>query len=74
MRLKWKLVSVLSNIVLILMQDRCTFCAECTIGTEIVVDAPEVTWVMWNLTCFHSETLLALVQDRCMVCAGHTIG
>ena len=43
MRLKWKLVLVLSNIVLILMQDWCTFFIECTIGLEIVVDAPEVT-------------------------------
>jgi hypothetical protein len=23
-----------------LAQDRCTFCAECTIGSEIVLDAP----------------------------------
>ena len=37
-RLKWKLVSVLSNIVLILMQDRCTVCVECTVGSEIVLD------------------------------------
>ena len=42
-RLKWKLVSVLSNIVLILMPDRCTVCVECTIGLEIVLDAHEGT-------------------------------
>jgi hypothetical protein len=35
-RLKWKLVSVHFEIVLILTQDRCTVCAECTIGLEIV--------------------------------------
>jgi hypothetical protein len=29
------------EIVLILMQDRCTICAECTIGSEIVLDAPD---------------------------------
>ena len=40
MRLKWKLVSVLSDIVLILMQDWCTVCVERTIGSEIVLDAP----------------------------------
>jgi hypothetical protein len=34
-RLKWKLVSVHLEIVLILTQDRCTVCAECTIGSEI---------------------------------------
>jgi hypothetical protein len=32
MRLKWKLVSVLSKIVLILMQDRRMVCVERTIG------------------------------------------
>jgi hypothetical protein len=30
-------------VVLILMQDRCTVCAECTIGSEIVLDAPDGT-------------------------------
>ena len=37
-RLKWKLVSVLSNIVLILTQDRSTVCVECTVCSEIVLD------------------------------------
>ena len=35
-RLKWKLVSFLSDIVLILMQDRCSVCVERTIGLEII--------------------------------------
>jgi hypothetical protein len=39
-RLKWNLVSVCLDIVLILMQGRCMVCAECTIGSEIVLDAP----------------------------------
>ena len=43
MRLKWKLVSILSDIVLILKQDRCTVCVECTIGSNIVLDAPDRT-------------------------------
>jgi hypothetical protein len=43
MRLKWKLISVLSEIVLILMQDRCTVCVEWTIGMEIVLDTPDCT-------------------------------
>jgi hypothetical protein len=38
---KWKLVSILSDIVLILMQDRCTICIKCTIGSEIVLDTPD---------------------------------
>ena len=42
-RLKWKLVSVLSNIVLILTQDRCTVCVDRSIGSEIVFDAPDGT-------------------------------
>jgi hypothetical protein len=31
------------EIVLILMQDRCTVCAERTIGLEIMLDAPDGT-------------------------------
>ena len=42
-RVKWKLVSVLSDIVLILMQDWCTVCVERTIGSEIVFEAPDET-------------------------------
>jgi hypothetical protein len=41
MRLKWKLVSLHLEIVLILMQDRCMVCAEYTIGSEIILDAPD---------------------------------
>ena len=33
----------LSDIVLILMPDRCTVCVECTIGSEIILDAPDGT-------------------------------
>ena len=33
----------LSNIVLILTQDRCTVYAERTIGSEIILDAPDGT-------------------------------
>jgi hypothetical protein len=34
---------ILSGIVLILMQDRCTICAEHTIDLEIILDAPNET-------------------------------
>jgi hypothetical protein len=37
------LTSVCLEIVLILMQGRCTVFAECTIGFEIVLDAPDGT-------------------------------
>ena len=43
MRLKWKLNSVCLEIVLILGQDRCTVCAEHTIDSEIILDAPDGT-------------------------------
>jgi hypothetical protein len=39
--LKWKLVSVHLDIVLILIQDRCIVCAECTVGSQIILDAPD---------------------------------
>jgi hypothetical protein len=42
-RLKWKLVSVSFEIVLTLMQDRSTVCAEHTIGSEIILDTPDGT-------------------------------
>ena len=40
---KWKQVLVHLEIVLILTQDRCTVCIECTIGCEIIFDAPDGT-------------------------------
>jgi hypothetical protein len=42
-RLRWKLVLVLLEIVLILTQDTCTVYVERTIGLEIVLDAPDRT-------------------------------
>jgi hypothetical protein len=41
--LKWKLVLVCLEIVLIFMQDSCVVCAEHTIGSEIILDAPDGT-------------------------------
>jgi hypothetical protein len=49
MRLKWKLISVHLEIVLILTEDRCTVCAECTIGSEIVLDVPLHQWHSMSL-------------------------
>jgi len=40
MRLKWKLVSVHFEIMLILMQARCKVGAEDNIGLEVVLDTP----------------------------------
>ena len=45
--------SVRLEMVLVLVQDKCTVCAKRTIGSDIVLDAPDgtpkVTWVMWKL-------------------------
>ena len=43
MRLKWKIDSVLLEIVLILMQDQWTVCVERTIGSDVILDAPDGT-------------------------------
>jgi hypothetical protein len=48
------------EIVLVLVQDRCTVGAKCTIGLEIV--------------SVRLEIVLILIQDRCTVCGKSTIG
>ena len=42
-RVKWKLGLICLEIVLILMQDRCTVCMERTICLEIDLDTPDRT-------------------------------
>jgi hypothetical protein len=42
-RLKRKLVSVHLETMLVLVQDRCTVCAERTTGSEIILDAHDET-------------------------------
>jgi hypothetical protein len=39
MRLKWKLVLVCLDIVLVSVHDGCTVCAKHTVGSEIILDA-----------------------------------
>ena len=39
----WNLFSVHLEIVIILMLDRCMVCAERTIGSKIILDAPDGT-------------------------------
>ena len=43
MGLKWKLISIYLEIVLIMTEDRCTVCVERTISSEIVLDTPDGT-------------------------------
>jgi hypothetical protein len=38
---QWKLGSVRLEMGLVLMHDWCTVCTECTIGSQIVFDAPD---------------------------------
>jgi hypothetical protein len=39
----WNLISVCLDIVLLLSQDRCTVCTKSTIGSKIILDAPNGT-------------------------------
>jgi hypothetical protein len=39
----WNLVSIHLETVVVLVQDRCTVFAKRTIGTEIILDAPDGT-------------------------------
>jgi hypothetical protein len=41
--LKWKLILDRLKVMLLLMQDRCKFCAKCTTSSEIILDAPDGT-------------------------------
>jgi hypothetical protein len=58
------------------VQDRCTVCAKHTIGSEIVLDAPDgtPTWRGSSESSVRLEIGVILAQDRCMVCVEHTIG
>ena len=74
----WNLTYFSLEIVLVSVQDRCTICAKRTIGSEIILDAPDGTPRLRG-SCgisllFCLETVLVLVQDRCMVCTRRTIG
>jgi hypothetical protein len=39
----WNLILVRLEMVLVSVQDRCTVCAERTIGSKIILDAPDGT-------------------------------
>jgi hypothetical protein len=59
--LKWKLILVHLEIVLILMQDRCTVYVECTTGSVIIFDAHDGT-PRWHGSC---QILFQSVWRRC---------
>jgi hypothetical protein len=62
--------------VLVSVQDRCKVCAKCTIGLQIVLDAPDGT--LWSRDSSESpvclEIVLIFTQDRCMICIKRTMG
>ena len=63
------------EMVLVLVQDRCTVCAKRTIGSDIVypmVILGDVGQLESHLVRLEMD--LVLVQDRCTVCAKRTIG
>jgi hypothetical protein len=41
--LNWKLILVHLETVLILTQDRCIVCVDHTVGSEVILDAPDET-------------------------------
>jgi hypothetical protein len=75
-RLKWKLISVPLETVLVSVQDRCTVCAKCTslrnrfgrTGWYSLVRRLE-----WKLVSVRLDTVLILIQDRYTVCTERTL-
>jgi hypothetical protein len=72
MWVKWNLISVHLEIVLISTQDRCMICAERTIGlesfwTHLIVLLGDV--IKQELISIRLEIVLISTQDRCTVCA-----
>ena len=60
------------------VQDRCTVCAKCTIGSENQSGPTrwysKMTKVKWNFVSVRLEIVLILTLDRCTVCDERTIG
>jgi hypothetical protein len=60
---KWNLVSIRLETVLVSVQYRCTVCAERTIGSEIFLDAPDDTpriRLKWKLVSLYLEIVVIL--------------
>jgi hypothetical protein len=76
MRLKWKLVSVRLETVLVSLQDRCTVCTKYTIASEIILDAPDGflgARLNWKLVLVCLDIVLILILDRSTVCTERTV-
>ena len=66
---KWKLILLRLEIELILAQDRCTVCAECTALKSFwpYQMALPGTWVKGRLVSVRLEIVLVSTQGRCTV-------
>ena len=77
-RVMWNLPSFHLETVFVSVQDRSMVCTRCTIGSEIVLNAPDRTTrlqrLKWKLGLLLSDIVLILTQDRCTVCVERTIG
>ena len=75
---KWKLILIHLEIVLVTTQDRCMVCAERTIGLGNhfwrIRWYSYVTLVKWELVPVLLEIVLITTQDRYTVCVERTIG
>ena len=62
MYVRWKLVLIHFEIVLVSAQDRCTVCIECTTCKEIGLGTPEwyskVMYVEWKFVSVYFEIVL----------------
>jgi hypothetical protein len=71
------LVSIYFEIVLASVQDRCSVCVKCTIGSLMVLTHPMVLLGDEGLVELCSVCLkivLLMTQDRCTICTERTIG
>ena len=60
------------EMVLVLVQDRCTVCGIYHLGRTRWYSS--VTKLNWKVVLVHLKIVLILMQDRCTVCAERTIG
>jgi hypothetical protein len=58
----------------VLVHDWSIFCAECTTGSEIVLDAPVGTQAQVEALLVRLEIVLIIMQDWCTVCTERNIG
>jgi hypothetical protein len=71
------LISVRLETMLVSVQDRCMVSTKCSIGSEIILDAPDGTprceaEVEASFGLFGDNS--NLTQDRCTICAERTTG